>query len=198
IRELANSLKFRNTMLVYLKINRQDLFSDQWLYIHSKEMKTGRITNFRNWLPELYGDEKNTILCLEYWANFEDPDWKMDDNELIKTAKEDIIKAGFAAEEEIIEGNVVRLPRCYPVYFKDYKKTLSPVEDYLGSIKNLHVIGRYGAYKYNNQDHSIIMGLFAAENILENKTHNLWEINTDYEVYQEASIITKTGLTLKN
>jgi protoporphyrinogen oxidase len=185
-------------MLVYLKINRQDLFSDQWLYIHSKEMKTGRITNFRNWLPELYGDEKNTILCLEYWANFEDPEWKMEDNELIKTAKEDIVKAGFAAEEEIIEGNVVRLPRCYPVYFKDYKKTLNPVEDYLGSIRNLHVIGRYGAYKYNNQDHSIIMGLFAAENILENKNHNLWEINTDYEVYQEASIITKTGLTLKN
>jgi protoporphyrinogen oxidase len=198
IREMANSLKFRNTMLVYLKIDRQDVFSDQWLYIHSKEMKTGRITNFRNWLPELYGDEKNSILCLEYWANFEDPEWKMEDDELIKTAKEDIVKAGFAKEQEIVEGNVIRLPRCYPVYFKDYKKILKPVENYLGSIENLHVIGRYGAYKYNNQDHSIIMGLFAAENILHNKNHNLWEINTDYEVYQEASIITKTGLTLKN
>lgn len=198
IRELANSLKFRNTMLVYLRIDRKDLFSDQWLYIHSKEMKTGRITNFRNWLPELYGDDDHSILCLEYWTNFEDPEWKMEDDKLIGIAKNDIVKAGFAGEEDIKTGKVIRLPRCYPVYFKDYKITLSPVEEYLGSIKNLHVIGRYGAYKYNNQDHSIIMGIYAAENILKNKEHNLWEINTDYEVYQEASIITKTGLTLKD
>jgi hypothetical protein len=66
----------------------------------------------------------------------------------------------------------------------------------LDTIGNLSVIGRYGAYKYNNQDHSILMGLLAAENILDNKNHNLWDINTDYEVYQEASIITKTGLII--
>ena len=52
----------------------------------------------------------------------------------------------------------------------------------------------YGAFKYNNQDHSILMGLMAAENILNNKGNDLWEINTDYDEYQEASIITKTGL----
>ncbi len=198
IRELANSLKFRNTMLVYLKIDRTDLFPDQWLYIHSKEMDTRRITNFRNWLPELYGEDENTIICLEYWANFEDEEWKMEVEELIRTAKNDLITAGFVKEKEIRDGKVIRLPRCYPVYFKDYKKILSPVEQYLDSIENLHVIGRYGAYKYNNQDHSIIMGIFAAQNILENKDNNLWEINTDYEVYQETSIITKTGLSLKN
>jgi len=196
IRELSNSLKFRNTILVYLRINHQEIFPDQWLYIHSKEMKTGRITNFRNWLPELFGNDDKSIICMEYWANFDEDEWKMDDNELINTAKKDILSAGFASEEKIEEGYVIRIPRCYPVYFKDYKKTLKPVEDYLGSIKNLHVIGRYGAYKYNNQDHSIIMGILAAENILQNADHNLWEINTDYEVYQEASIITKTGLTL--
>ena len=27
--------------------------------------------------------------------------------------------------------------------------------------------------------------------------HDLWEINTDYEVYQESSVITKTGLVKK-
>lgn len=195
--EISRSLKFRNTILVYLKINDPGLFSDQWLYIHSREMTTGRITNFRNWLPELYGDEESSILCLEYWANFEDPEWKLSDEELIETAKTDVISAGFTTAHKIEAGHVVRIPRCYPVYYKGYKANLKPIEEYLGSVENLHVIGRYGAYKYNNQDHSIIMGIFAAENILENKNNNLWEINTDYEVYQEASIITKTGLTLK-
>ena len=197
IRELANMLTFRNTILVYLNVNNTKLFNDQWLYIHSAELKTGRITNFRNWVPQLYDEENSSILCLEYWCNFEDPEWKQEDEEIISLAKEEIIKTGLVNQEDLDEGKVIRLPRCYPVYFKGYKQVLRPVEEYLDTVKNLSVIGRYGAYKYNNQDHSIIMGIMAAENILENTNHSLWKINTDYEVYQEASIITKTGLVIK-
>ena len=39
------------------------------------------------------------------------------------------------------------------------------------------------------------MGMLAAENILENRGHDLWEINTDYETYQESYVITETGLS---
>ena len=59
--------------------------------------------------------------------------------------------------------------------------------------KNLSVVGRYGAFKYNNQDHSILMGILAAENISDKKNHNLWEINNDY-IYQEETVIEATGL----
>jgi hypothetical protein len=38
------------------------------------------------------------------------------------------------------------------------------------------------------------MGLLAAENILDDKQHNLWSVNTDYESYQESAVITETGL----
>ncbi len=194
IRELANELKFRNTVLVYLRIDKNELFPDQWLYIHSINLKVGRITNFRNWVPELYGKEEDTILCLEYWCNFEDPEWQWSDGEFISLATKEIAATGLIQDGKVIDGKVIRLPRCYPVYFRGYKEKLKPIEEYLDSIENLQAIGRYGAYKYNNQDHSIFMGLLAAENILENKNHNLWEINTDYETYQESSIITKTGL----
>src|SRR5438309_11603268 len=86
-----------------------------------------------------------------------------------------------------------RIRRCYPVYNCGYKGTLKLVEQYLSGIAGLTVIGRYGAFKYNNQDHSILMGLLAAENIAQGATHNLWAVNTDYE-YQEDAVITKTGL----
>ena len=56
------------------------------------------------------------------------------------------------------------------------------------------VIGRYGAFKYNNQDHSILMGILAAENLLEGRGHDLWAVNTDYDSYQEGARITETGL----
>ena len=198
IKELAHSLKFRNTILVYLGIDKTNLFPDQWLYVHSADLKMGRITNFRNWVPDLYGNKTETILCLEYWCNFEDPEWQMDDPSYIALGTEEISKTGLIGAGKVISGKVVRIPRCYPVYFKGYKEKLKPIEEYLNTIENLQVIGRYGAYKYNNQDHSILMGIVSAENVFAEKKNNLWNINTDYEVYQESSVITKTGLVNTN
>lgn len=189
------NLKFRNTIIVFLNIDAIDLFPDQWLYVHSPELDTGRITNFRNWIPEVYGEEKTTILAMELWCYDEDPVWSEDDATLIEKASREIRNTGLIGKAEILGGHVYRIPRCYPVYDTGYKENLRPVEQYLESINRLHVIGRYGAFKYNNQDHSILMGMLAAENILENKGHDLWEINTDYETYQESYVITETGLS---
>lgn len=194
IKQAANSLKFRNTIIVYLNVQAKNLFPDNWLYVHSNDLEMGRLTNFRNWVPQLYGNEESSICALEYWCYDEDEIWTRDENKLVELAKEELRKTGLIGKAEITGGHVYKIPRCYPVYGTGYKDVLKPVEEYLNTIKNLHVIGRYGAFKYNNQDHSILMGKLAAENILKGTKHNLWEINTDYEDYQESSVITKTGL----
>ncbi len=187
-------LKFRNTLLVYLKVEGENVFPDNWLYVHADDLKMGRITNFSNWVPEINKGRKETIVTIEYWAYDADDIWKMENASLIALASDEMKKTGLIGEYAISEGHVVRIPRCYPVYNRGYKEPLKAVENFLSSVKNLSVIGRYGAFKYNNQDHSILMGILAAENIADGKNHNLWEINTDYEVYQEKSTITATGL----
>jgi len=196
--EQSKKLTFRNTILVYLRVDRPDLFTDQWLYVHDPSVEVGRVTNFRNWLPSIYGQSQSSILCLEYWCYFDDPLWNQDEDHLIENAGKEIVRTGLVEEGVVMDGHVVRLPRCYPVYFKGYREVMKPVENYLNSVKGLHVIGRYGSYKYNNQDHSILMGIRVAENILNGSQHDLWSINTDYEVYQESSVITKTGLQAKD
>jgi len=188
------ALKFRNTILVFLHVGAKNLFPDNWLYIHADNLKMGRLTNFRNWVPQLYGDKDTTILALEYWCYDKDAFWTDDSEKIIAMASEELRQTGLIQNAEILEGYVHRIGRSYPVYLNGYKENLEIVEQYLSSIDNLSVIGRYGAFKYNNQDHSILMGLLASENILYNATHDLWTINTDYESYQESSTITKTGL----
>jgi protoporphyrinogen oxidase len=188
------NLKFRNTIIVYLKVDGKDLFPDNWLYVHSPEITTGRITNFRNWAPQLYGESNHTILALEFWCYNEDSLWHMSDDDLIAMAKKDIKTTGLTGACPILEGSVYRVPKCYPVYSKGYKENLAPVQEWLSGIEGLYPIGRYGSFKYNNQDHSMLMGIMIAENIAEEKGHNLWEVNTDYESYQESTVITKTGL----
>lgn len=194
IQHHAASLTYRNTVIVYLNVQSAHLFPDNWIYVHSNDLRMGRLTNFRNWVPQLYGNEKSTICALEYWCYEKDEFWKWDDEKLVALGKDELARTGLIGNAAITDGMVYRISRSYPVYSADYKTHLQPLEAHLSAIRNLHVIGRYGAFKYNNQDHSILMGRLAAENILNRADHNLWQINTDYESYQESSVITKTGL----
>lgn len=189
----AKSLGFRNTILVYLKVGSADLFPDNWVYVHSPDIKAGRITNFRNWSPYLYGAEKSTILALEYWCCDDDELWVLGEDQLIELAKKELTRTGLATLDQIEEGYVHRIHKCYPVYRKGYRKVLKPIVDYLNGVEGLTVIGRYGSFKYNNQDHSILMGILAAENIAFGADYDLWAVNTDYE-YQESALISETGL----
>lgn len=190
----ARALRFRNTIIVYLKIKGESPFPDQWIYVHAPDMQTGRISNFRNWVPSINKGSPDTILCLEYWCYDDDALWSEDEEALVGLATDEIYRSSLVPAGAVMDGKVVRVPKCYPVYAMDYREHLEPVQRYLSKHKKLSVIGRYGAFKYNNQDHSILMGLLAAENIVDGKKHDLWSVNTDDE-YQESSKITATGLS---
>lgn len=194
VKRSCDALTFRNTILVYLNVEGTDLFPDQWLYIHSPELRMGRVTNFRNWVPHLHGNAATSILALEYWCYDEDAEWSGPDDDLIRRGSREIRATGLIGSARILDGKVIRVRRCYPVYRRGYKAHLARVVPYLRSFSGLTPIGRYGSFKYNNQDHSILMGLLAAENLLAGKTHDLWTVNTDYESYQEEARITETGL----
>ena len=85
------SLYFRNTILVYFEIDEKHLFTDNWLYVHSPNVKLGRITNFRNWCPTLNKEKDTTILALEYWCFKEDPMWSQNDDDIITLAKSELL-----------------------------------------------------------------------------------------------------------
>ena len=198
IKKLASQLTYRNTLIVYLRINASNTFPDNWIYMHSKELHVGRITNFRNWSPSLYGEDSKTILAMEYWCNDGDEQWLQPETDLINLAKKELVATGLIEMSLIEAGHVLRIPQSYPVYSKGYAEILEPIIQYTQSIGGLYTIGRNGSFKYNNQDHSILMGFLAAENIANNKQHNLHAINTDYGQYQESFSLAESGLQSKN
>lgn len=191
VTEACNKLYYRNTILVYLEVDAIDLFPDNWIYVHNPDVKHGRITNFRNWSPQLYGDKKTTILCLEYWCFNEDEIWSKDDKSFTEMASDEVRRTGLVkGDTKILNSYILKLPRCYPVYETGYMKHLSVIKNYLDQVEQLRVIGRYGSFKYNNQDHSILMGLLAAKEINEGSNQHLWNVNTDSD-YQEATEVLK-------
>lgn len=184
--ESAKSLKFRNTILVYLIIESSQLFPDNWLYINEPSVQLGRVTNFKNWSRDMLPNPDQTPLCCEYWCNFDEPMWQQPESELIEQAKFELRKIGLLHSQEVSGGFVVRLPRTYPIYAGNYQTALAEIQAYLQQFQNLQLVGRYGAFKYNNQDHSLLMGILAAENVLTPNKHDLWSVNSDSEYVEEA------------
>jgi protoporphyrinogen oxidase len=191
--EAASALRFRNTILVYFRVEGRDLFPDQWIYVHAPELTIGRVTNFRNWVPELYGASDDTVLALELWCDPGDAIWSANESALVERALADIRNTGLIESARVADAHVVRVPFCYPVYDLGYRDRVAVIARHLQTIPGLQAIGRYGSFKYNNQDHSLLMGILAADNIMHSAVHDLWQVNAD-ATYQESALIDETGL----
>jgi protoporphyrinogen oxidase len=182
--EAARSLSYRAFLIVALIVNVDNLFPDNWIYIHSPGVKVGRIQNFKNWSPAMVPDANKTCLGMEYFCSEGDDIWTMKNEDLIALATKEMASLGFASVEAVEDGTVIRQPKAYPVYDRTYRQHLDTIREFLEPFENLQTIGRNGMHRYNNQDHSMLTGLLAARNLL-GEEHDLWNVNTDRSYYEE-------------
>jgi hypothetical protein len=55
------------------------------------------------------------------------------------------------------------------------------------NYEGLHLVGRNGMHKYNNQDHAMMTGILTAKNILLGKNfYNVWGVNEDAEYHESV------------
>jgi len=183
----AEKLRYRDFVTVALIVDKPDLFPDNWIYIHEPSVKVGRIQNFRSWSPEMVPDEKLSCLGLEYFCFEGDGLWTSTDAELIALAKKELAVIGLATEDEVKDGCVVRQKKAYPVYDDEYKMHVDAIrEDIAAHYPTLHLVGRNGMHKYNNQDHAMMTAMLTVKNILAGETiYDVWNVNEDAE-YHEA------------
>jgi hypothetical protein len=77
------------------------------------------------------------------------------------------------------------MKKAYPVYDENYRDSLEIIRQYLASFSNLQTIGRNGLHRYNNQDHSMLTGVYAARNIV-GEANDVRAVNTEKEYHEEA------------
>jgi len=185
----AKRLKYRSLIEVCLIVEGETEFKDQWIYIHEPHFKVGRIQLYKNWSKYLFPKETPFIhLGMEYFCFKEDEMWNKTDSEILRLANSELSKIGIIRRLKIIDGFVVRVPYAYPVYTKYYKRDMKLLREYIEKIENLQVIGRCGMHRYNNMDHSILTGIYAAQNIiLGKKKYDLWKVNVEKEYLEEYS-----------
>lgn len=197
VKEIATNLPYRDfitvgLLLSELKIkNKTDqptmnnTVPDNWIYIQERDVKIGRLQVFNNWSPYMVADSKNVWIGLEYFCNEGDDLWNMKDEDFIMFAIGELDKIDIIEKEKILDSTIIRMPKTYPSYFGVYKD-FNLVKDFVVKIENLHLIGRNGMHKYNNQDHSMLTAMVTVDNIVAGikSKNNIWEINTEEEYHE--------------
>lgn len=184
--DACDRLAYRDFLTVCVIVDREHLFPDNWIYIHDPSVHVGRIQNFKNWQPDLVPDLTKTSLGLEYFCNEGEELWNTDDAELIELAKRELEKIGLARAEDVEDGCVFRVPKSYPVYDSEYAMHLQTIRDFVDRFENLKTIGRNGLHRYNNQDHSMLTGLYAVRSLLHGEEYDLWSVNADKSYHEQS------------
>ncbi|HLY82520.1 MAG TPA: NAD(P)/FAD-dependent oxidoreductase, partial [Acidimicrobiales bacterium] len=162
----ADDLHYRDFLTVALVVPEEAGFPDNWIYVHSPDVKLGRIQNFGSWSPYLV-KEGRTCLGLEYFVFEGDEYWTMPDDQLVERGKQDLAMLGLVQPSQVEAGYVVRMPKAYPYYDAEYKDNVGTLRRWLeANAANVYPVGRNGMHKYNNQDHSMYTAMLSVDNML--------------------------------
>ncbi len=113
--------------------------------------------------------------------------------QLVALATDELGKIGLVDPARVEGGTVVHAPKAYPIYDEGYIQAVHRVRDYLTRFDNLQTIGRNGTHTYNNQDHSMVMGMLAVRNLFGER-HDLWAMNPTDDYLEEIREDTNVAL----
>jgi protoporphyrinogen oxidase len=186
--DAASGLRYRDFLTVALVVDGDDLFPDNWIYIHEPGVRVGRIQNFRSWSPWMVPDPDKSCVGLEYFCFAGDDLWTMSDDALVDLAARELEQLGLAPRSKVERGFAIRVPKAYPIYDAEYASRVATIRTWLDGIENLQQVGRNGLHRYNNSDHSMLTAMRAVDNLLTGTHHDIWEVNAE-SVYHETHVV---------
>lgn len=161
----AKKLTSRNTVLVYLRVAAK-AFSHQYITAFDHSLEAGRITNFNSW--QVNADDKDTVLCVEYWCDATHENWTCTNEAIIAKAVAELEKIKIISGDKITAAEVMHLPYSHPVLSTGYNAALNIINNYLSGFTNLALAGRHATFKWDGQADNIIAGMKLAEHIEKN------------------------------
>jgi protoporphyrinogen oxidase len=185
--EAAKMLRYRDFLIVTLVLDRPDPFPDNWIYVHSGDVKVGRIQNFRAWSPDMLPNDRQASIGMEYFCQEGDGLWTSTDADLLALGTEELVKLGLAAQGDVVDGTIIRQPKAYPVYDTNYRDAVDTISAWVDTIENFQCVGRNGQHRYNNQDHSMLTAMLAARNVL-GADEDVWSVNLERSYHEEFEL----------
>jgi protoporphyrinogen oxidase len=185
--DAASRLNYRDFLIVTLVLDRPDPFPDNWIYVHSGDVKVGRIQNFRAWSKEMVPNDTQASIGMEYFCQEGDGLWTSADAELRALAAAELVQLGLAEAGDVVDGTVIRQPKAYPVYDSAYRAAVDTISSWVDTLDNFQSVGRNGQHRYNNQDHSMLTAMLAARNVF-GADNDVWSVNVERSYHEEFQL----------
>jgi protoporphyrinogen oxidase len=184
VRRAADDLSYRDFLTVALVVPDEAVpWDDNWIYIHDTTVRTMRIQNFGSWSPFLVKEGRN-VLGLEYTVEEGDESWSAADADLVALGAAELGRLGLVDPAQVERGYVVRMPKAYPYYDRDYAANVDKIRAWIdANAANVFPVGRNGMHRYNNQDHSMYTAMLTVENLL-GADNDVWSVNVEEEYHE--------------
>jgi protoporphyrinogen oxidase len=180
--QAAKDLKHKAIVFVYLRLDKEQVTPDHWVYLPEKHLTIHRISEFKNFAESMCPKGK-TLVCAEITCSEGDERWSRTDADLVDVSIRDLVTIGLIKKEEVIGSAIRRVPYAYPLYDLAYRKNLQTLLGHLRPLSNLISTGRQGLFRYGNMDHSIAMGARVAKTLATGQGPDHGEVATEDESF---------------
>lgn len=161
----ADTLDYIGLILIAVMVDKPQVTPNSWIYFPEEYLIFNRAYEPKNFDPGMAPSGKS-LLMLEVTSRWNQVPWNLSDAQITEQARLDLVSTGILKYEEIRDMAVRRLPHTYPLYTTDYKEKLETVFRCLERTENLVSTGRQGLFNHNNMDHSMLMGIRAADAVI--------------------------------
>lgn len=186
VKSVVSKLRHRSQVYLFITLDKESITSDQWIYFPRQENKIARISEMKNFSKEM-SPEGKTSLFVEFFCFEGDEIWNMSKEKLFEITVKELSFTGFFKEANVRHYYHIKQRDVYPVYDLEYQTHLNVVKNYLNNFKNLYYIGRPGRFRYNNQDHSLEMGMLTAKSIIDGIVYDIESVGEEKEYYESGN-----------
>jgi len=159
-------IRYLSTILYNMEISTDVLQKEQWIYYGSQDTVLSRVS-ITNEMASYMAPAGKAGLCVEV-TGFEGTGHWNDPEALIPEIQADLVRLKLVGKEsDFGRVHVERVRDTYPIYDLGYKESFALSQAMVKPFENLKLLGRTGAYWYNNSDHSMKMALQMAEHLLK-------------------------------
>ena len=160
----STELDFLSFIVLYIVVDARVVLPSSYLYFVGRPYN--RISEINKFSPKMCPPDENMI-GVEISCQEKDDVWKYSKEQLFEHCIEYLEKDKIIKRDEVKKLFVLKARYGYPIFFKDHRKNLKPILDYIGSIPNFKVTGRVGNYEYVDIDQCISKSFNLADNIVK-------------------------------
>lgn len=183
--DAARHLRFRSQVYLFLIIDKDSVMRDNWIYFPDKNIPFGRISEMKNFSVEMAPPGK-TSLMIEFFCFEGDRIWNMNKDELVAETVPILERFGFFTRSQVLSSHHFRIAHVYPLYDLHYEEHAKTVMKWLDGFENFYAVGRPGRFRYTNQDHSLEMGILAAQSILTGVRKDIETVGAEQEYFERG------------